>query len=63
MFTSSLPLLYGDEYSGVTLHKIDDGIDTGDIIDQIKFNISSIDSARDLYFKYLENGLILLKKI
>ncbi len=62
MFTSALPLLYGDDYSGVTLHKIDDGIDTGEIIDQIKFNIDTNDTARDLYFKYLENSFLLLEK-
>jgi methionyl-tRNA formyltransferase len=61
MYTSTLPLLYGENESGVTLHKIDDGIDTGEIIDQIKFNIGADDTARDLYFKYLENSFLLLK--
>ncbi len=61
MFTSALPLLNGEEHSGVTLHKIDDGIDTGEIIDQIKFNIEADDTARDLYFNYLKNGFLLLQ--
>lgn len=35
MYTSAMPILEGREYSGVTLHKLDEGIDTGDIIDQL----------------------------
>jgi methionyl-tRNA formyltransferase len=54
MYTSCLPILHGKTESGVTFHKIDDGIDTGDIIDQIKFNINVTDTARDLYLKYNE---------
>jgi methionyl-tRNA formyltransferase len=61
MYTSALPLLYGEELSGVTLHKIDNGIDTGEIIEQIEFLIEPEDTARDLYFKYLNNSLLLLK--
>ena len=53
MFTSALPLLNGESEGGVTLHEIDSGIDTGAIIDQIKFSISEDDNARDLYGKYL----------
>ena len=33
MYTSAWPLLTGTNASGVTLHKIDEGIDTGEIID------------------------------
>ena len=32
MHTSAFPILNGEKYSGVTIHKIDNGIDTGDII-------------------------------
>lgn len=53
MYTSALPLLHGETESGVTLHKIDAGIDTGSIISQISFDILFSDNARDLYFKYL----------
>lgn len=52
MYTSALPLLNGEKTSGVTLHCIDSGIDTGDIIDQIQFEIGHSDTARDLYGKY-----------
>lgn len=62
MYTSALPIINGEKYSGVTLHKIDNGIDTGDIIDQIKFEIDLNDTARDLYLKYIENSFILFKK-
>lgn len=62
MYTSSHPLLNGENHSGVTLHKIDIGIDTGDIIDQIKFDIETNDTARDLYFKYLHFSVELFKK-
>lgn len=56
MFTSAWPILNGEDHSGVTLHYIDAGIDTGDIIDTIRFPINSGDTARDLYFKYLRMG-------
>lgn len=61
MFTSALPILYGEIHSGVTLHEIDKGIDTGDIIDQTKFEIGAESTARDLYLKYIEFGTALFK--
>ena len=62
MYTSAKPIINGEKYTGVTLHKIDQGIDTGDIVDQIKFEISLKDTAQNLYYKYLINGEILFKK-
>lgn len=62
MYTSALPLINGEKSSGVTLHHIDAGIDTGDIIDQIQFPISDSDTARDLYGKYLLHSKNLLKR-
>ena len=62
MYTSIHPILNGEKSSGVTLHKIDDGIDTGDIIDSIEFPIEIYDTSRNLYFKYLKYGTILFKK-
>jgi methionyl-tRNA formyltransferase len=62
MYTSALPLLYNEKEAGVTLHHIDSGIDTGDIIDQIIFPISESDTARDLYDKYLCKSKELFKK-
>ena len=57
MYTSAHPLLNGDPESGVTIHKIDNGIDTGEIIFQRKFSIDIEDTAESLYFKYLDNGI------
>jgi methionyl-tRNA formyltransferase len=57
MYTSAHPLLDGAEFSGVTLHKISRGIDTGDVIDQIKFPLERVGNSRELYFLYLEKGL------
>jgi len=62
VYTSALPLLYGEKESGVTLHEIDAGIDTGDLIDQIVFPIECSDTARDLYAKYLVNSKKLLER-
>lgn len=56
MYTSALPILHGEKYTGVTLHEIDKGIDTGDIILQKKIRIRKNDTARSLYEKYTETG-------
>jgi methionyl-tRNA formyltransferase len=62
MYTSALPILHGEAGTGVTLHKIDHGIDTGEIIAQIKFPIDLNDTVRDLYFKYFHHGFELFKE-
>jgi methionyl-tRNA formyltransferase len=62
MYTSSLPLLNNELYSGVTLHYIDSGIDTGKIIDQIKFPICEFDDALNLYLNYNRFAYKLLLK-
>lgn len=56
MYTSALPIIHGENKSGVTLHCIDSGIDTGDIIAQKEIEIKETDTARDLYLKYIEEG-------
>jgi methionyl-tRNA formyltransferase len=53
MYTSVWPVRNGETYSGVTLHRIDKGIDTGHILDQRFFPIKLADTARDVYFNYL----------
>lgn len=53
VFTSILPILNGESLSGVTLHEIDSGIDTGPIISQESFSIEEMD-ALTLYKKYNE---------
>jgi methionyl-tRNA formyltransferase len=62
VYTSAWPIINGENISGVTLHKIDEGIDTGDIIDQIKIVINQNDTARDLYFSYLDSSALLLSR-
>ena len=62
MYTSILPLINGETSSGVTIHEIDEGIDTGNIISQKYFPIDLQDTERDLYFKYLEYGAVLFKE-
>lgn len=62
MYTSVFPILNGENYGGVTLHEIDFGVDTGDIIDQIIFPIESSYRARDLYREYLQYAYTLFIK-
>lgn len=54
MYTSVWPILNGEKVVGVTLHEIDSGIDTGDVIDQIDIEIDLKTNARELYDKYLK---------
>lgn len=61
MYTSAWPILNNEKATGVTLHLIDSGIDTGDIIDQMEFGIDLNDTARDLYFKYINYSILLVK--
>jgi len=62
MYTSAWPILNGEEKSGVTLHCIDSGIDTGDIIDQISFQLEENETAKSLYLKYIRFGTELVIK-
>ena len=61
VYTSIWPLLNDESVSGVTLHKIDGGIDTGPIIDQCEIEIYESDRARDLYSKYLATSFELFR--
>jgi len=62
MYTSILPILNGEKFSGVTLHYIDAGIDTGDIIDQLEFTIPTDINSSDIYNMYINNSISLFKK-
>lgn len=57
MYTSFWPIYNGEKNSGVTLHRIDRGIDTGAIIAKEKFSISSNDRSMDMYIKYIASGI------
>ena len=60
--TNFFQIYNGEKYSGVTLHKIDNGIDTGHVIDKIKFKININTNAYDNYFNLMKNSFNLLKK-
>tara|TARA_B100000795_G_scaffold241191_1_gene203812 strand:+ start:1004 stop:2206 length:1203 start_codon:yes stop_codon:yes gene_type:complete len=62
MYTSYWPILNGEKFSGITLHKIDLGIDTGNIISQIKINLKDEMTSRDLYVRSLQESKMLLKQ-
>lgn len=62
VYTAAWPILNGETRSGVTLHCIDAGIDTGDIIDQREIPIGPDDTARDLYFACMDSGIALLRQ-
>lgn len=59
MYTSAHPILNGEKYAGVTLHEIDSGIDTGNIIAQERFEIGE-SNCRELYLQYIEYGTALV---
>ena len=61
VYTSAWPILNGETETGVTLHRIDAGIDTGEIVAQRTFSLAPDETARSLYFKYLEEGFALLR--
>lgn len=62
MFTSALPILNGEQFGGVTFHYMDRGIDTGNIIEQVKFEIPSSYRALDLYLRCIKEGTDLVIK-
>ena len=62
MYTSALPILNGEEYGGVTFHYMDQGIDTGNIVDQVKFQIPNDYKAIDLYLRCIKEGTDLVIK-
>lgn len=63
MYTSVMPIISGETESGVTFHKLDAGIDTGDIIKQKVFPVPIDYTARNLYFDYLKYGFELFKEV
>ncbi|MEY4997760.1 MAG: hypothetical protein RLY59_1164 [Actinomycetota bacterium] len=62
MYTSAWPLINGEKFSGVTLHEIDAGIDTGDVVDQRRFEIPVTWNGLNLYEKYLLTAEDLLRE-
>lgn len=62
MYPSVWPILNFEEYGGVTLHEIDKGIDTGDIIEQTKIKIETHETVTTLYRKYSSYGTNLIQQ-
>lgn len=60
--TAAMPILNGDDVGGVTFHLMDQGIDTGDIIDLEKILIAKDETCRSLYHKYLNLGAMVVKR-
>ena len=56
MYTAALPILHGAKQSGVTLHYIDAGIDTGEIIAQTIYDIKLDDTAEIIYNRNIQLG-------
>lgn len=62
MYTAAWPILNGETLSGVTLHRIDAGIDTGDIVDCIDIPLTAHTTARDLYFDCMRSAAQLVER-
>ena len=62
MYPSVWPILNFEEYGGVTLHEIDKGIDTGDIIKQSIIKIDKQETVNTLYRKYISEGTYLVQQ-
>jgi len=53
-----------EDYHGVTIHKIHEGVDDGDILGRITYPIyPDIEEVEDVYNKALEYGFVLFKDI
>ena len=60
--TNFFQIYNGEKFSGVTLHKIDNGIDTGPIIDQLRFTINKNSNAFNNYNILMKTSVQLLRK-
>ena len=60
--TNFLQVFNGEKYSGVTLHQIDKGIDTGKILYKSKFKIKINDTGYNNYLRLMAESLKLFKK-
>ena len=61
--TNYLQIKNGEKCTGVTCHEIDNGIDSGKIIDQIQYDIKSSDTARENYIKLMSTSVSLFIKL
>ena len=59
--TNFVQLYNGEKYSGVTLHEIDNSIDGGPIISQMKFKIRKNHTAQENYIRLMNTAVKLFK--
>jgi methionyl-tRNA formyltransferase len=63
MLPSFWQLYYGEKNSGITVHKIDKGIDTGDIIRQESIPIDDHETLHDLIVKTKKMGAKIIQEV
>ena len=61
VYTSVWPILNGDTETGVTLHRMNSGIDTGPLIHQVIIPIDINDTSRTIYHACLKVGYDVLR--
>lgn len=61
-FSTVHALFNDEEYIGVSVHWMDEGIDSGPIIFQTKFKVEEFDTAKDVYDKFTKVGTQLFTK-
>lgn len=61
-FTAILPILNAEKSTGVTLHRMRNGIDTGEIVEQREIQIEDNDTSFDIYKNCLKAGTELIIK-
>ena len=61
--TNYLQIKNGEKFTGVTCHEIDNGIDSGKIIDQIQYNLKKNDTAKENYLKLMSTSVRLFMKL
>jgi len=58
-FPCNYTILDGDSRTGVTLHRVNAGVDSGDIIADVEVPITKSDTARSLYDRCTDAGIAL----
>jgi methionyl-tRNA formyltransferase len=56
-------IINNETQTGITAHLIDEGCDTGDIIEQIIIKIENTDTGADILNKFNDNYIVLLDKV
>lgn len=62
VYMASWPILNGETEAGVTLHLMDEGIDSGPMVDQRHFALPSHVTARGLYEMFMDEAFELFKE-